>query len=252
MAENFRQTEILNIARRKGQVSVDKLAQRFKTSVQTIRKDLTELSDAGQLKRVHGGAILPTGVSNIGYADRRALGAEAKAAIAQRLAEDIPENATLFLNIGTTTEAVARALLNHRNLMVVTNNLNIANILSANQSCEVMVAGGVLRRADGGLTGAMTVQVIRQFKFDIAVIGCSALDPDGDILDFDSNEVTVSQAILERARAAYLVADATKFTRSAPVKIASLREIERLYTDQPPPPETQSLLTDWHTSTILA
>lgn len=251
MAENFRQTEILNIARRNGQVSVDKLAQRFQTSVQTIRKDLTELSDSGQLKRVHGGAILPTGVSNIGYSDRRALNAPAKDAIATRVARDIPENATIFLNIGTTTEAVARALLNHQKLMVVTNNLNIANILSANPGCEVMVAGGMLRRADGGLTGAMTVQVIRQFKFDIAVIGCSALDEDGEILDFDSHEVTVSQTILDRSRQSFLVADRSKFDRAAPVRIASLKELDRFYTDAAPPDTTTAQLHDWDTQLIL-
>lgn len=250
MAENLRQTEILTIARKKGQVSVDKLAQRFKTSVQTIRKDLSDLHDAGQLKRVHGGAILPAGVANIGYEDRRALNADIKAKIAERVAQDIPENATIFLNIGTTTEAVARALLNHQNLMVVTNNLNIANILSANPACDVMVAGGLLRRSDGGLTGGITAHIIRQFKFDLAVIGCSALDPDGDILDFDSHEVTVSQAILERARASYLVADHTKFTRIAPVKIASLKDIDRLYINAPPPAQTQVLLKDWATQTI--
>lgn len=250
MAENIRQTEILNIARKKGQVTVDKLAQRFKTSVQTIRKDLAKLSDAGHLKRVHGGAILPAGVANIGYEDRRALNADAKAHIAARVAQDIPENATIFLNIGTTTEAVARALLAHQNLMAVTNNLNIANILSANPGCDVMVAGGLLRRSDGGLTGGMTVQIIRQFKFDLAVIGCSALDPDGDILDFDSHEVTVSQAILERSRASYLVADHTKFTRAAPVKIASLKDIDRLYTDISPPSETQALLEEWSTEIV--
>jgi len=250
MAENLRQTEILTIARKEGQVTVDKLSRQFQTSVQTIRKDLSELSESGHLKRVHGGAILPTGVANIGYQDRRALNADAKEAIAELVAQDIPEGVTIFLNIGTTTEAVARALLNHQNLMVVTNNLNIANILSANPGCDVMVAGGLLRRSDGGLTGGMTVQIIRQFKFDIAVIGCSALDTDGDILDFDSHEVTVSQAILERARASFLVADHTKFSRAAPVKIASLRDINRLYTDLLPPKETKTLLEEWTTDTI--
>lgn len=250
MAENLRQSEILNIAHRDGQVSVDDLALHFSTSAQTIRKDLTELAETGQLKRVHGGAILPTAASNIVYAERRALNATAKEAIAERVAQDIPENATLFLNIGTTTEAVARALLNHRNLMVVTNNMNVANILSANPGCDVMVAGGMLRRSDGGLTGAMTVQVIRQFKFDIAIIGCSALDPDGELLDFDSHEVTVSQTILDRSRQSYLVADASKFDRAAPIRIASLENLDRLYTDMPPPPQTTTRMADWNTELI--
>lgn len=235
MADNFRQTEILEIARSEGRVEVDTLARRFGISVQTIRKDLAELSLQGALKRVHGGAMLPARLTNIGYEERRALNADAKTRIGKACAALIPENATVFLNIGTTTEAVARALLGHRNLMVVTNNLNIANILSANPGCDVMVAGGFLRRADGGLTGAQTTQVIANFKFDLAVIGCSALDTDGDILDFDLEEVSVSQMIIRQSRKVILAADTAKFERTAPVRIASLEDVDQMVTDAPLP-----------------
>lgn len=247
MAENFRQSEILDIARRKGRVSVDKLARRFQTSVQTIRKDLSELSDTGQLKRVHGGAIVPTSAAAIGYEDRRQLNAGPKDRIARACAADIPEGACIFLNIGTTTEAVARALLNHTTLSVVTNNLNVANILSPNDGIEVMVAGGTLRRSDGGLIGAMTTKLIAQFKFDYAVIGCSALDEDGDILDFDIQEVDVSQTIISRARATFLVSDTTKFDRTAPVKIASLADMDRIYTEAPLAASLTKACAEWQT-----
>jgi hypothetical protein len=95
----------------------------------------------------------------------------------------------VFLNIGTSTEAVARALRHHKNLLVITNNMNIANTLASNSDCEVVVTGGTVRRGDGGLIGTMTVKAIRSFKFDYAVIGCSALDEDGDVLDYDIQEV---------------------------------------------------------------
>ncbi len=251
MAENFRQTDILNIAQSEGRVSVDDLAERFNISVQTIRKDLSELSDAGQLKRVHGGAILPSGVTNIGYEERRDLSRAAKAMIAKRCAADIPDNASVFLNIGTSTEAVARELLNHRNLMVVTNNMNIAQILGANPDCEVIVAGGTLRRTDGGLVGHQTVQMIQQFKFDYAIIGCSALDMDGDILDFDIQEVAVSRAIIAHSRECFLVADTTKFERTAPVRIASLKDVTRFYTDAVPAKPITNKCTRWHTDLVV-
>ncbi|CAN0590694.1 unnamed protein product, partial [Ectocarpus sp. 12 AP-2014] len=165
-------------------------------TLQTIRRDLTNLADLGRLERVHGGAVLPSGTTNIGYEERRALNARAKQAIARACAERIPNGVSLFLNIGTSTEAVAQELLHHENLMVVTNNMNVANILVANTSCEILVTGGQLRRTDGGLVGKLAAETIRQFKFDLAVIGCSALDGDGDLLDFDIQEVSVSQAIL--------------------------------------------------------
>lgn len=252
MPQTFRQPEILEIARKDGKVTVEGLAERFGVTVQTIRRDLTELADAGRLERVHGGAILPSGVANIGYEDRRILNAEAKAAIAARCARQIPDNASLFVNIGTSTEAVARELLHHQNLLVVTNNMNVANILVANPTCEIIVAGGLLRRADGGLVGALTTRTIEQFKFDFAVIGCSSLDEEGDLLDFDIQEVGVSQTIIRQARRTFLVADRSKFQRSAPARIASLREIDTVFTDRPLKPPLAARCVDWGTRVEIA
>ncbi|WP_114287791.1 DeoR/GlpR family DNA-binding transcription regulator [Candidatus Halocynthiibacter alkanivorans] len=247
MSQTFRQPDILEIARSEGKVTVEDLARRFDVTVQTIRRDLTELADAGRLERVHGGAILPSGVSNIGYEDRRRLNEAAKSRIARACAAAIPNNASVFLNIGTSTEAVARELLHHRNLMVVTNNMNVANILVANPDCDIVVAGGSLRRTDGGLIGALTTTAIELFKFDLAVIGCSALDEDGDMLDFDIQEVGVSRAILKQARQSYLVADHSKFQRSAPARIGSIRNIDAMFTDMALPPALAASCTDWGT-----
>ena len=231
MSLSFRQSDILNLAKQQGRVTVDGLAETFGVTVQTIRRDLSELSEMGKLDRVHGGAVLRSGVSNIGYEDRRSLNDDAKTRIAQACAKDIPDGASIFMNIGTSTEAVARQMLSHRNLMVVTNNMNVANILIENPECEIVMAGGVLRRADGGLIGNLTVSTIRQFKFDLAIIGCSALDADGDLLDFDFQEVHVSQTIIAQARRTFLVADHSKFQRSAPARIASLGDIDTFYTE---------------------
>lgn len=252
MAQSFRKPEILEIARQEGKVTVDELADRFEVTLQTIRRDLSELADAGKLERVHGGAILPSGTSNIGYEERRTLNAEAKTAIARRCAQEIPQNASLFLNIGTSTEAVARELLNHRNIMVVTNNMNVANILVGNPECEIIVAGGLLRRSDGGLVGTLTAQVIEQFKFDYAIIGCSALDEEGDILDFDIQEVGVSKTIIRQSRRTFLVSDHSKFQRSAPARIASLGDVDAFFTDAAAPDPVQRLCEEWDTRIVLA
>ena len=234
MVQNFRQNEILDIVKKQGKVTVDGLSKSFNVTVQTIRKDLNELCDNGILRRVHGGAIMASGIENIGYEERRALASDAKDAIAKICVQHIPDGASLFLNIGTSTEAVARALLKHNNLMVITNNLNVANILGNGSNFEVIVAGGILRRADGGLVGEVTADFMRQFKVDYAVIGTSALDEDGDLLDFDFREVKVSQAIIHNARKAFLVSDHSKFERTAPVKIVSLTELDMFFTDKQP------------------
>ncbi|KEP71121.1 DeoR/GlpR transcriptional regulator [Thioclava sp. BHET1] len=252
MSQTFRHPEILEIARREGKVTVEGLAQHFGVTLQTIRRDLTDMAEAGRLERVHGGAVLPSSTTNIGYEERRALNPSAKAAIARACAAQIPNDISLFLNIGTSTEAVAQELLLHENLMVVTNNMNVANILVANPSCEVVVTGGHLRRSDGGLIGNLATDTIRQFKFDLAVIGCSALDRDGDLLDFDIQEVGVSRAILQQSRRTFLVADHSKFKRSAPARIASLSDIDAFFTDAPLPAALSQSCAIWKTAVSVS
>ncbi len=227
-----RQNTILDIARQSGRVMVDELAQRFEVTPQTIRKDLNELCDKRLLTRIHGGAILSSGVENVGYDARRMIASEEKEAIARVAAARIPDQASLFINIGTTTEAVAHALLQHNGLMVITNNLNVASLMRAYPQIEVVIAGGVVRHSDGGIVGEAAVDFIRQFKVDLAVIGASAIDQDGALLDYDYREVRVAQAILSNARQVMLVCDSSKFERSAPVRIGHLSQVATFVTDR--------------------
>lgn len=252
MVQALRKPEILSIARREGLVTVDGLVEHFGVTPQTIRRDLTELSEAGQLERIHGGAILPSKTTNIGYNERRALNQPAKVDIARACAAEIPNDCTLFLNIGTTTEAVAAELMGHEGLLVVTNNINIAVILSENEAINVIVTGGNLRRSDGGLIGDLATQTIGQFRFDYAIIGCSALHEDGEILDFDFLEVGVSKEIINRSECVFLVADASKFDRKAPAKIASMASVDLFVTDKTPPEITRSVCQATGTRILVA
>ncbi len=247
MALSFRQSEIVEIARADGRVVVEDLALRFDVALQTIRRDLAELADWGLLDRVHGGAVLRTGVTNLGYDKRRNMNEAAKAAIAKACAGAISENCSIMMNLGTTTEAVARELLLHRNITVITNNMNVANILVANPGCEIMVAGGAFRRSDGGLVGELTTLFFEQFKVDYAIIGISALDVDGDLLDFDLAEVRVSKTIIRQARRVFLVCDHSKLGRSAPARLASLSEVSEVFTDKPLPKDLARLCDEWGT-----
>ncbi len=252
MSQSFRQPDIIEIARTEGKVRVEELAHRFGVTVQTIRRDLTELANSGRLTRVHGGAILPSGVANIVYDQRRQLNQAGKRAIARACARAIPDDASIFLNIGTTTEAVAQELLGHKNLMVVTNNINVAQILAANRICDIIMTGGSLRRTDSGLTGALAVQTVGNFRFDMAILGCSALSEAGDMLDFDLQEIAVSRAAMAQAHASILVADHSKLNRHAPVRIASLANITTFYTDTAPPDRLMASCRDWGTGIEVA
>ncbi len=229
---NPRHSEIVESAKVNGRVTVDELAARFKVTPQTIRKDLNELCQARLLSRIHGGAIFPSGIENLEYEQRRLISEGEKHAIGQAAAELIPDNASLFINIGTTTEAVSLALLKKQGLMVITNNINVANRLRVYPQFEVIIAGGVVRTSDGGIVGEAAVDFIRQFSVDYAVIGMSAIDESGALLDYDFREVKVAQAIIENARHVILVADSTKSDRMAPVRIGHLSQVNSFVTDR--------------------
>ncbi|MEP0521491.1 MAG: DeoR/GlpR family DNA-binding transcription regulator [Hyphomicrobiales bacterium] len=230
-----RQSDIVDRARQDGRVDVEGLAKIFNVSPQTIRKDLNDLCSMKLLQRIHGGAIYPSTVSNIAYLSRRSMAADAKQAIAQTAAGLISDDASLILNIGTTTEQVASELKRHSGLLVITNNLNVANTLGDVKDIDVVVAGGMVRKSDGGIVGSLASDMFRQFKVDYAVIGISAIDADGALLDFDYREVQVTKAIFEQARLKILVADNMKFNRRAPALVANIADLDVFVTDIAPP-----------------
>ncbi len=230
-----RREGIVELVQNRGYVSIEDLSDTFEVTPQTIRRDINELSDQTLLRRYHGGAGLPSSVENLAYPARQVLCHEEKRRIARLVARNIPDKASLFLNIGTTTEEVARALLGHKDLRIITNNLNIAMILSRRRDFEVIVAGGLVRSRDGGIVGEAAVDLIHQFKVDYGIIGISGIEMDGTLLDFDYREVRVAQAIIENSRKVYLVADHTKFGRNAMVRLGGPALVDALFTDRRPP-----------------
>lgn len=245
MTRNPRQQRLLDEVTHHGPMSVDALARLLAVTSQTIRRDVAVLARAGLLARFHGGVGLPySRVENIAYGQRQSLNAEGKRRIAQSVAARVPHGCSLFINIGTTTEAVARALLHHRELRVVTNNLNVAAILADNPGCEVIICGGQVRSRDRGIVGEAAVDFIRQFRVDIGLVGISSVEGDGTLRDFDYREVKVAQAIIGQSREVWLVADHSKFTRRAMVQLAHLSQVDVLFTDQPLTPPLQACLEE--------
>ena len=242
---NPRQLTLLDVVRARGSVTVEHLADKLGVTLQTVRRDVQQLADAGLLTRFHGGVRVPSStIENIAHRQRESLNSAAKTRIARAVAIQVPDGCSLILNIGTTTEAVAKALLQHKGLRVITNNLNVATILSSNVQCEVIVAGGVVRSSDRGIIGEAAVDFVRQFRVDIALIGISGIESDGSLREYDYREVRVSQAIIGSAREVWLVADHSKFNRPAMVEVARLSQLDRLFTDAVPPEPFPAQLAD--------
>lgn len=230
-----RQEKILSLLRGEGGVETEDLAERFAVTSQTIRRDLGELCDRGLAARTHGGAKRIASVANSRYHERRQLRATEKEAMGSLAASLIPDNCSITLNIGTTTEQVARALVDHQGLVILSNNINIINTLIGTSTRELILVGGAVRTTDGAIVGEDAVEFISRYKVDFAVIGASSLDPDGAVLDFDAREVSVARAILRNARMKILVCDISKFERTAPVRICDIGDLDYMVTDRMPP-----------------
>ena len=231
------------VVQAQGSATVEYLADQLGVTLQTVRRDVQRMADEGLLARFHGGVRVPgSTVENIAHKQRESLNATGKARIARAVAAAVPDGCSLILNIGTTTEAIAKELRQHIGLRVITNNLNVAHILSTNIKSEVIVVGGVVRGRDLGIVGEAAVDFIRQFKVDIGLIGISGIEADGSLRDYDYREVKVSQTIIAHAREVWVAADVSKFNRPAMVEVANLGQVDRLFTDAEPPEPFPSLL----------
>ncbi len=153
MQQPERVEKILDMLNRDGQVDVVDLAQIFEVTEQTVRRDLATLCQRGLATRMHGGARRLASTASLSYEARRMNNITAKSAIGRKAAELIPNDCSVILNIGTTTEQVASALTRHHGLRVITNNINIVGAYAGSppiKSCVGGGAGGTVRQSDGG------------------------------------------------------------------------------------------------------
>lgn len=245
-----RQQDIVELIRQRGFLSVQALADHFMVTPQTIRRNINELCDANLLRRRHGGAEYIDAPSiNLSYDSRRISYPEEKKAISIFVANLIPSRSSVSFGIGTTPEFVARAMLNHEDLTVITNNVNVAVTLGANPSNRIIMPGGVMRVPDLDFLGPHVEEMYRNYRVDFAVFGVGGIEPDGTFVDFDRPEVLVRAAMLENCRTSILVADTSKFGRLAPARGGSLADPDMIVLNALPDVAVTPLLAD---STIAA
>ncbi|WP_299348928.1 DeoR/GlpR family DNA-binding transcription regulator [uncultured Maritalea sp.] len=252
MLQPERLEKIIKMLNQNGQVDVISLADSFDVTEQTVRRDLATLCQRGLATRMHGGARRLASTASLSYEARRMNNIAAKSAIGRKAAELIPNASSLILNIGTTTEQVASALTGHKNLSIITNNINIVSIMQGAELSALIQVGGMVRQTDGAVVGEEAVEFISRYKADYAVIGASSIDDDGSILDFDSREVAVARAILKNARTRILVADQSKFEINAPVRIASIDELDFVVMDSKPSSAFAKAAADAGTQILVA
>lgn len=247
-----RDDAILALVRERGYVAIEELARLCGVTPQTMRRDLNRLAESGRLRRHHGGASAASSTANVAYAERRHELRREKQRIARAVSELIPDRASLFLAIGTTGEAIAAELARRAGLKVVTNSSAAALILNRAPGIEVFLTGGAMRKANHGLVGVTAVETVGQFRCDLAVMSCGGIEQDGTLVDFEHAEVMVMRAMIAHARGVLVAADHTKMHRPAAVRLAHLREVGTLVTDQRLPPRLAGIAAECGTRVIVA
>ncbi|HKM97620.1 MULTISPECIES: DeoR/GlpR family DNA-binding transcription regulator [Enterobacteriaceae] len=234
---NPRHDQLLNLLAHRGYMNIDVLAEMLGVSTQTVRRDIRKLSEQGLITRHHGGAGRASSIINTAFEQRELALTEEKRAIAEAIADYIPDGSTIFITIGTTVEHVARALLHHHHLRIITNSLRVAKILYKNPRFEVMVPGGTLRPHNGGITGPTATEFISGFRADYLVSSVGGIENDGTLTEFDVNEASVVKMMMAHSRHILLAADHTKFYATAAVEIGNVAQTKALFTDEIPEPE---------------
>ena len=237
-----RHDEIISLVRRKGFVSIGRLAKSFKVSEQTVRRDLKDLDERGLVTKYHGGAGLPHGPSDVDYEKRKGRMPEEKQRIAAAVADRIPDGATVFIDIGTTMEAVAAALMDHKRLTIITNHLTVATTLNRHSEFQVVLAGGLLRHNDHATTGDATREFLEKFRVGYGIFGIGGIDVDGEMLDFDFRDIGVSSTAMRISRRKFIALDHSKFETNAIVSVGHVSDVDALFTDQPPPETLDAIL----------
>ncbi|MFP2504716.1 MULTISPECIES: DeoR/GlpR family DNA-binding transcription regulator [Buttiauxella] len=249
---NPRHDQLVHYIAERGYMNIEDLAQLLDVSTQTVRRDIRKLSEQGLITRHHGGAGRVSSVMNTAFEQRELSLTQEKQAMAEAIADYIPERCTVFITIGTTVEAIARALLGRRDLRIITNSLRVAQILYKNQDIEVMVPGGTLRSHNGGIVGPSAVSFVEGFRADYLITSIGAIESDGTLLEFDVNEATIARTMMTHARHTLLVADHTKFHASAAVAIGNARRVKAFFTDVNPPATFIQLLEQEKVELIIA
>ena len=229
-----RQAKISDLVASRGKVSVEDLAGRFDTSAETIRRDLTVLADAGHIRKVHGGAQPATPIGEGGFDARMRRNALAKRVIAEKVVRQVSPGQTLFLDTGSTTLICAEALARVRRLTIITNSTRIADTFAKGSgAADVYLLGGFYRGDNAQTVGASLVRDVAGYQADTAIITIGALDQTG-VMDFSNHEAEVARAMIASAKNLQVLADHSKFNRSAPFRVSPLAGIDQLVVDKSP------------------
>jgi DeoR family glycerol-3-phosphate regulon repressor len=247
-----RHTEIMRMLTDEGTVTISELAARLGVSLETVRRDVRPLTENGSVLKIHGAVGLAGQVGEAPFQRRMRENADAKRRIAREMAGLIQDGDSVMLDTGTTTSFVARELLGHRRLTVVTNSSDIARTLATVNGNKVYMAGGELRSDSGAAFGASAIEFISKFSVAHAIISAGAIGAGSGVMDFDLEEAEFARMMLSRGENTYVVTDHSKFGRRGLVRVSGFEAIGHLVTDLPADDDIAMALDEHGTRLIVA
>ena len=230
-----RQSAIVEAARTDGTVRIGELAQQMDVSLETIRRDIRPLVDAGALVKHHGAVSLAVLSVEAPFERRMRENALEKRIIARQAAAMISDGDSVMMDTGTTTSILARELLHKTNLTIVTNSSDIARTLATVNGNKVYMAGGELRGDNGAAFGRSAIEFVSSFSVRHAIISIAAVDAANGLMDHQLAEAEFARTVLSCGQQRTVVTDHTKFSRSALVKVCGFNDFDLLITDEMPP-----------------
>jgi DeoR family glycerol-3-phosphate regulon repressor len=246
-----RQRLILSLVNTQGSISVTEIQRKLKVSRETIRRDILVLNEGNRLRKTHGGAV-SLEQSEPDMTVRQVMNPEGKRAIGRAAASLVPDSASVILASGTTTQAVAEALMSRRDLTIFTNSvINCAKLMGHNGN-RVYMLGGEVHPINGATLGRDTTVMLANYFADFAFIGAGAISPAGWLMDYTREEGELHGLMLQCARTAVVVADQGKFGRFAPVRVGNFEKATHLITDRRPDPEITTALSELSLEVLIA
>jgi len=233
-----RRQHILKMLLENEAVQVGTLAERFGVSEVTIRRDLAALDGFAGLRRIRGGALLtPPNLHEPTLQEREVVNRDQKVRIGQAAAEMVQDGDTIILAGGTTTAELAKRLVRHSNLLVITPTINIPAILAGAVGVTVIITGGILVGPEQTLAGHISEQALDVLHAEKLFISVNALDIKHGLASAHPGEIGVDQAMLRAADRRIVLADHTKLGRTSTCAFSKITDMDMLITDQQAPPE---------------
>ena len=263
-----RQQKIAELVAGSGRVSVTLLAERFRITTETVRRDLATLETAGTVRRVHGGAVAADRFSTTEESvnERAVQRPDQKMRIAQAALDLIPQasSGSVLIDAGSTTEVLAD-LLSRRTavetsaaadsaveLVVITHAIPIAGKLSSTPGIALQILGGRVRGLTQAAVGQATVEAAQRIRPDIAFIGTNGIHASFGLSTPDPEEAAVKAAFVQSARRIVVLADSSKLDAETLVQFASLKDLDTLITDSEPSPELAAALAEAGVDVVIA